>query len=134
MSPLRYLTTGGAEGSHFHNEVLQWIVIAVIAFAGGYIITADHQRAVTDKDIQAERAAATRRNCEDANRRHDQAITVTLDLLDNPAVPRKLTSKQARAYRRDVLRWVDTIVPARNCDDLVKETVRVTNPEKGGPK
>lgn len=134
MSPFRYLATGGAEGSHFHNEVLQWIVIAVIAFAGGYIITADHQRAVTDKDIQAERAASTRRRCEEDNRRHDQAVVVTIDLLDNPAVPRKETPQQARNYRRDVLRWVDTIVPARNCDDLVKQTVRVTNPERGGPK
>lgn len=117
---------------HIHNEVLQWIVIAIMAFGGGYIIRADHHRAATDEDIQSERAAAVRRNCEQANSRHSRAVDKTLELLGHPVVPpqRKLTKTQERANREAIIEWVSTLVPQQNCDALVAETVKATGPKE----
>lgn len=118
---------------HIHNEVLQWIVICVVAFAGGYIIRADHNRAATDQDIQSERAAAVRRNCEQENFRHFRAVGKTLELLGHPAVPpqRKLTKAQEQANRESIIEWVSTLVPQQDCDTLVAQTVKATGPKDG---
>lgn len=35
-----------------HNEILQWFVIGVIAFGGGYLITNDHNRAARLKNAE----------------------------------------------------------------------------------
>jgi hypothetical protein len=74
----------------------------------------------TTHQIQNERARSVRENCEQVNDRHDHAIE-TLDRLIAKAPP----SRRQRAIqnRAATVLLLDAIVPKRDCERLVRQSV-----------
>lgn len=96
--------------------VVLWLSMGAIAAIGGGI-------AINQSDeIQKNRIEITREQCIAGNQRHNAAVEKTLELLANPAVPRNppLTPEQKRRQRAEIIEWVNSLVPQRDCDRQVE--------------
>jgi coenzyme F420-reducing hydrogenase beta subunit len=73
------------------------------------------------QQIQDERAANIRRNCEDVNDRHDETIMRLRALVESmPAGARRSRAEQGMAGS---VALIDALAPKRDCDRLVRQQV-----------
>lgn len=104
--------------------IITFFVLVAVIKVGGKADTASVQ-AQSAKSvaaaIQRERARTIRENCEQQNARHNEVFAVVRQLLQRPAIPpRKLTAKQKQAQVDATFRFVDALVPMKDCAVLVK--------------
>jgi hypothetical protein len=101
--------------SNVHRDVWLFLITVLVLIS---IVTAYNQNKQRIADIQASRLEV----CERSNARHDQAIKTTMAILARPAAPsqRKLTPAQRAASQRQVIRWVDSLVPKVDCAKILQ--------------
>lgn len=97
------------------------IGVTVLSFATVLLWRSNDARV---QQINNERAANVRRNCEDVNDRHRDTIQAVDELL----APRLKTAtpaerKQMRASRDSTVLILNALVPMRDCDRLVRTQV-----------
>lgn len=103
------------------------VVVAVVAPT--VVLTSGKAESNQDanQQIQRARADSIRTACADQNERHDFALVVTNRLLAKPAVPsqtRRLTPQEQQARDAAIRTWVSALVPRRDCDLLVRRSVK----------
>lgn len=97
-----------------HRDVWMFLLSILVLIS---IVTAYNQNKDRIQDIQRSRLEV----CERSNARHDQAIKTTMELLARPVTPqRKLTPAQRAASRRQIIRWVDSLVPKVDCAKILQ--------------
>lgn len=101
--------------TNFHRDLWLFLITVLVLIS---IVTAYSQNKDRIQDIQRSRLEV----CERSNQRHDQAIKTTMAILARPAAPsqRKLTPAQKAASRRQVIQWVDSLVPKVDCRKILQ--------------
>lgn len=94
------------------------VVCALVSLSYAVVRGADNTR-----QINAERARNVRSACEETNARNKAVTLVIGQLVKRPVEPRHLTPDQQKRQAEATAKFVQALVPKRDCDALVDRQV-----------